>query len=273
MAIVQDWKIRGTQARCEQTGETFADGDRFYTCIFEDRETDGFLRKDFSAEAWKAVRKKLDPAPFSFWKSTYKAPVQDKAPDPRGEASVEAMLRRFIDEDDPVTENARYILALMLERNKTLIPTDSKETETRTLLFYEHADTGDVFIVGDPGLRLDEIESVQREVADLLAAEEKRLSPEAGSDTEAVGEVQEEVADPGEGQPQQEGEETAEAEEEPVALAGDEAPQLLGKEAAVDAGGKLPDDVDEQFERAEGGEEPTSHDDDDDELVAEGRLD
>src|SRR3989442_7043382 len=39
-----------------------------------------------------------------------------------------------------------------------------------TTLFrsYEHGATGDVFIVPDPGLRLDELENVQNEVAQLL---------------------------------------------------------------------------------------------------------
>jgi hypothetical protein len=37
-------------------------------------------------------------------------------------------------------------------------------------LVYEHGETGDVFLVPDPGLRLDELESVQNEVANLLRA-------------------------------------------------------------------------------------------------------
>jgi len=35
-------------------------------------------------------------------------------------------------------------------------------------LIYEHNATGDVFIVPDPQLRLDELENVQGEVAQLL---------------------------------------------------------------------------------------------------------
>jgi hypothetical protein len=35
-------------------------------------------------------------------------------------------------------------------------------------LIYEHAKTGDVFVVPDPQLRLDELGGVQAEVAQLL---------------------------------------------------------------------------------------------------------
>lgn len=257
MAIIQDWKIRSTQARCELTGEPFVDGQEFFTCIFEDPESDGFLRRDYSAESWKQVRPSLQPAPYSFWKSTFKAPLPREEGKPEGaEDSIEGMLRRFIEEDDPATENTRYILALMLERNKTLIQVDSKETETRSLLFYEHADNGDVFIVADPGLRLDEIETVQREVAELLAAEEKRQASERG----ALDKELHDQAEGDESQAQEEGDGTAETEEESVALADEEAAHPFVADARVEAGGEFADQVYDELEKTEGGENGSSPD-------------
>lgn len=222
MAIIQDWKIRATQARCEATGEAFVDGESFFTCIFEDPESDGFIRRDYSANAWKEIRKSLDPQPYSFWKSTYKAPLQEEKRDAGEDDSVEAMLRRFINEDDPATENARYILALMLERKKILIHADTKEAGTHTLMFYEHAQNGEVFIVADPGLRLDEVENVQREVAARLDAEEQRLRESA---SEPVGEEANPVAENDENEPEQHGETAAEPEDEPVSGSGEETAQ------------------------------------------------
>lgn len=192
MAIIQDWKIRSTQARCEDTGEDFVDEQDFYTCIFDDPESDGFLRRDYSVESWNRIKKEIDPPPFSFWKSTYKAPVVESDEKSHEDTSAEGMLRRFIEEDNASTENARYILALMLERKKDLVQTDSQKTENRRLLFYEHAATGDVFIVADPGLKLQEIETVQREVAELLAAEEKRATE---SSAEPASEAEEDSPD------------------------------------------------------------------------------
>ena len=40
-----------------------------------------------------------------------------------------SLLQRFIEEDEPGTENARYILALMLERKRILSPTATKEVD------------------------------------------------------------------------------------------------------------------------------------------------
>ena len=74
--------------------------------------------------------------------------------------NAESLLRRLIEEDEAGTENARYILALMLERKKTLKQTDKRENENMKLLIYEHTVSGEVFIVRDPELKLSETESV-----------------------------------------------------------------------------------------------------------------
>lgn len=271
MAIIQDWKIRSTSARCVITGEPFVDKEGFYTCIFDDPESDGFLRKDFSVASWNETKKTIDPAPFSFWRSTYHAPVKETAEASHVDTSAEGMLRRFIDEDDQKTENARYILALMLERKKEFVQTDSQESEERRLLFYEQAATGDVFIVADPGLKLDEIEAVQREVADLLMAEERRAtnpdptpaegddsseasdSPDA-EDSESSVEPLEELDEPETGESErtdEEHEDAAAAPHETVSLPDEDLPEPLGVDPLVDAGEELADDVDEEVQDSE----------------------
>lgn len=267
MAIIQDWKIRSTSARCEITGDSFVDEQEFYTCIFDDPESDGFLRKDFSVESWNEAKKTIDPVPFSFWRSTYHAPVLKSAEESHVDTSAEGMLRRFIEEDDQKTENARYILALMLERKKEFVQTDVQETDARRLLFYEQAGTGDVFIVADPGLKLDEIETVQREVSDLLMAEELRAtignvaSPEP-EETEVKPDESEAAIEPLEGldEPEaaeadpadKEHEETAAAPHEAVAVPDENLSETLGVDLLVDTGDELANDIDEQVEDTKG---------------------
>lgn len=165
--INQDWKIKSRAHTCCVTGRPFEDEEPFYTAIFEDDSAEGFVRKDYSQEAWEQAREGLRP--FSYWRSLYEAPREE----PRRREVVEkegaeSLLRRLVEEDDPATENARFILAVMLERKKTLRETDSRSLGSAMLRIYEHARSGEVFIIRDPQLRLDQIESVQREVADLL---------------------------------------------------------------------------------------------------------
>jgi len=166
MAIQQDWKISRRGNKCSHSNIKFADGETFYTCIFDEPASERFLRKDFSENSWSELGGTLKP--FSFWKSTCKYPQEEESPGILENESAESMLRRMIEDDEASTENARYILALMLERKKTLFPVGVKETESNRILLYEHRATGDVLIIRDPQLRLDEVEKVQVEVAQLL---------------------------------------------------------------------------------------------------------
>jgi hypothetical protein len=162
----QAWNIRSRSRECAVTGRSFEDGEKHYTAIHFDPETSGFSRRDVSLEAWE--QEVAERKPFSFWKTTYEQPEVEAKPEIAPKESAQQILQRLIEEDDPRTENARYILALMLERKRQLAPTDVKESEHGRMLFYENKKTGEVFVVRDPELRLDELEQMQEEVAMLL---------------------------------------------------------------------------------------------------------
>jgi hypothetical protein len=69
---------------------------------------------------------------------------------------------------DPANANACYVLAAMLERKKILKQIQTEERDRGRVLIYEHVKNGDVFVVPDPQLHLDQLEPVQNEVARLL---------------------------------------------------------------------------------------------------------
>jgi len=181
MALNEPWSIKSRAHVCAVTERHFEDGESFYTAIFPDPESSGYLRKDFSAEAWEQLDDD-DTDPFSFWQSTYHAPIKEE-PVEVTEESPEDLLRRLIEEDEEHTENARYILAVMLERKKQLVEADSQPTGTGIIRIYEHRKSGDVFIVKDPNIPLDEVEKVQEEVT-LLLEHGGRL-PEPGAEAES----------------------------------------------------------------------------------------
>ncbi|MGB2185954.1 MAG: hypothetical protein ACPH5P_04685 [Akkermansiaceae bacterium] len=166
MALNEPWSIKSRAHFCAVTEQHFADGESFYTAIFPDPESSGYLRKDFSISAWEK-RSEEEDQPFSFWQSTYHAPVKEEAVEVT-EESPEDLLRRLIEEDEEHTENARYILAVMLERKKQLVEADNQPTASGIIRIYEHRKSGDVFIVKDPNIPLDEVEKVQEEITQLL---------------------------------------------------------------------------------------------------------
>jgi hypothetical protein len=95
--------------------------------------------------------------------------------------SAEELLKKLVEDDLEHTENTRYILAVMLERQKLLRETDTQPTSNGILRIYEHRKTGEVFIVKDPNIPLDEVEKIQLEVMELLAPQ-KSIIPEETSE-------------------------------------------------------------------------------------------
>jgi hypothetical protein len=161
--LTNDWPIKHRADACARTGRPFQPGEQFYTLLF--REGDGFRREDLSEEAWAQRNENIRP--FSFWKTRYEPPPA-APPETLAKESAEELLRRLLAQNDPANANACYVLAVMLERKRVLKQVKSDRTDDRPVLIYEHAKNGDVFIVSDVQLRLDEIGHVQEEVSRLL---------------------------------------------------------------------------------------------------------
>jgi len=167
-----DWSIQSRAHQCTTTGRSFVEDEIFYTLLFDEKT--GYRREDLCQEAYQA--RPADAAvPFSFWRTKY-TPPPPPAPEAIGKQTAEDLLRRYMEQPMPTDETearkmaaARYLLAVMLERKRILKEAQVKRVEDGTLVrIYERAVTGEVFIIPDPELKLDEIESVQALVAELL---------------------------------------------------------------------------------------------------------
>jgi hypothetical protein len=172
MALAESWHIRSRAHHCSATEKSFEEGEVFFTALFPDPESDGYLRLDFSREAWDS-RPEDAESPFSFWRAIYKPPQVKAQVDIVDKQDPEVLLTRLVEEDEAHTENARYILAIMLERKKLLIETDCQKTRTGLLRVYQHRYSGEIFIVKDPQIPLSEVAPLQEEVQQLLAPKEK----------------------------------------------------------------------------------------------------
>jgi hypothetical protein len=161
---MQDWNIKNRSDACMATGRPFVEGEIFHAALY--REGDGFRRADYSEEAWQAKEgEEGTERPFSSWRSRFEPPAPPP-PEPLPRDDAEGMLRRLLDSPDPSHANARYLLAVMLERKKVLRHRPSPDA---SLLVYEHASTGETLVIPDPGLSLSDLAAVQEEVSTLLA--------------------------------------------------------------------------------------------------------
>jgi hypothetical protein len=162
-SLADEWSIQHRAEACAVTGRPFAAGENFYTLLF--RDTDGFRRQDLSEEAWKERNENLQP--FSFWRARFEPPPP-APPEPLPKENAEALFRRLVSAGDRANANTCYVLAAMLERKRILKQIHAEKADNGPVLIYEHAKTGDVFVVPDPQLHLDELGAVQTEVTHLL---------------------------------------------------------------------------------------------------------
>jgi len=165
--ITQEWNIQSRSLQCAVTGHPFSKGERIFSALYW-REGQ-YQRVDLCADAWKARNDNIEP--LSAWQTEF-VPPPPPAPEALKKDDAESLLRRLIAENQPTTRNARYILALMLERKKVLRQIERKREEGGNVLVYEHLPSGEVWLIEDPGLKLGELSSVQDEVAHLLGAGE-----------------------------------------------------------------------------------------------------
>ncbi|MEO8614484.1 MAG: hypothetical protein ABI600_05035 [Luteolibacter sp.] len=177
MAFAESWHVRSRGRECAATQRAFVDGESIITALFPDPESSGYLRRDYCVDGWNE-RMNAGEKPFSFWKTLFAAPTGNENPGPAEKLSAEEILVRLVEEDEDHTENTRYILAVMLERQKLLRETDSQRTPSGILRVYEHRKTGEVYIVKDPDIPLSEVEAVQNEVFILLENNGRTPTPE-----------------------------------------------------------------------------------------------
>jgi len=160
-----EWNIRACADQCAACRKKFADRETLMSRV---RFTaDGYVRDDYCAGCWPGREPGAD-AETSAWSAVWHAPSR-KAPEALRKETAESLLRELMETEDPSKRNVIFILAVMLERRRLLV---EKEVQVQPdgvkIRVYEHKQTGESFVVPDPQLKLAEIESVQREVMDLL---------------------------------------------------------------------------------------------------------
>ncbi len=193
MALQESWHVRNRSRECSITQTPFVEDQPIVTALFPDPESSGYVRKDFCESAW-AERSPEDETPFSSWRTKFQSTISNENQPVVTKQSAEELLKHLVEDDLEHTENTRYILAVMLERQKILRETDAQPTPSGILRIYEHRKTGEVFIVKDPNIPLDQVEKIQLEVMELLAPQ-KSIIPEETSEISITEETEHKPAE------------------------------------------------------------------------------
>jgi hypothetical protein len=164
---MNEWNIQSRAHACTACEKPFGDKQSYHTVLFDDHAE--FRRHDLCEDCWQRDfgPDARDKKGFiSHWQGTYEAPPPLEEVVPRENA--ESLLRKLIEQHDPTHAPAAYILAVMLERKRLLKIKEQVQRDGQRIFIYEQPKTGDIFTIADPDLQLNQLEAVQRDVADLL---------------------------------------------------------------------------------------------------------
>ncbi|MCX6348585.1 MAG: hypothetical protein NTV79_03650 [Candidatus Aureabacteria bacterium] len=170
---MRNWEIKSRSRFCSACESPFQTG-QVYHCVLdfgaaEPRRND-YCERCFQEQSLSAARAGPEKA---YWRSSFKrlyTPVEEQETIRKDMA--QRLLEKYVQSENPEHVNLCYILALLQERNKLLLPrTRTRDRDGAWITVYEYVQTGDTFLIRDPGLSLSEAESVQAQIKQLIDAE------------------------------------------------------------------------------------------------------
>jgi hypothetical protein len=163
---MNEWNIQSRAHACEACQQAFTDRQVYHTLLFD--AAPDLKRSDICETCWQQQTVAAGPAPglISRWQGVYEAPPP--VAEVMQKATAEILLKQLIELNDPRYIPAGYILAVMLERKRVLKVKEQIVRDGKRVFVYEQPKTGDVFTITDPDLHLNQLEAVQRDVAQLM---------------------------------------------------------------------------------------------------------
>ena len=179
---MNEWNIQSRAHVCEACSQPFADKQPYHTLLLD--EPPVLRRSDICEPCWQkqsADTTRSRAGFISHWQGIFEVPPP--VVDAIQKETAETVLRKLIEQNEPRYAPAAYILAVMLERKRMLKVKEQLQRDGQRIFVYEQPKTGDIFTIADPNLHLDQLEQVQRDVAQLL--EHGLNPPSPATDTPA----------------------------------------------------------------------------------------
>lgn len=166
---------------CSVTGRTLAEGEEFFTALFE--EGDSFRRVDYSTEAWSGPPE----GAFCFFRTQVPRKEQKSKRLLVDDEMLVNFFERLEGERQPIRMQFRFVLAMILMRKRLLKYVDSSTSDGKELWRLKRPKEEKVHEVLNPRLTDEEIEAVSRELTAILSGDVQQLVQEleerAGTDS------------------------------------------------------------------------------------------
>lgn len=157
-----NWNLKGPNSKCIRCGKDFLDGEIFHCRLF--LEETGPRREDYCVDCWS--KRSDSQKGYSIWQGRYKIEPEE-IEEPIQEPVLKQLLKKYLHSGERLHKCFCYVLAILLERNKTF----RVRPKVNGLLVYEDRDTGETYIIEDPGLNIKELDQIEGQLQELLKQE------------------------------------------------------------------------------------------------------
>lgn len=165
-----NWDIKACTGRCTRCNKDFIDGENFFCRLF--LEESGPRREDFCKNCWD-LKNDLDKG-YSSWMGKYKEIPGEIEEEPIEDPILKHLLKKWINATERLHQCFCYVIALLLERNKTFSEKPSiTDSDGKKRLVYEDRDTGETYLIEDPNLSLQELGGIEGQIQEMLKNELK----------------------------------------------------------------------------------------------------
>jgi len=158
-----DWEIGGSSRSCGNCGKPLAEGEEFLSALYDHDET--FERRDFCLECWPGPAGEM----FSYWRTA--VPVSDAPVKMRVNRNDTWALFESLTQDDHRHLAIRYVVALVLLRQKQLVLLESEKDEEGECMVLRRRGEEAAFRVRVLDLSEDEILAAQEHLCKVVRLE------------------------------------------------------------------------------------------------------
>jgi hypothetical protein len=172
-----DYEVERMTGRCNASGRELAEGEEFYTVLFDRNGT--LERADYATDAWQGPP---DDA-FCFWKS--RVPTREKKKKIWVDNEVLFNLfERLADEEALDKIQFRFVLALLLMRKKLLKYVNTVVEDGREFWIVRPPKSEDRYRVENPRLTDEQTEAVSAQLTAILHGDMAEALESAVADTD-----------------------------------------------------------------------------------------
>lgn len=169
MKFRRSWSLQSPAKQCHQCETTFEHQAWYFSVLIQDANNDSLQTKRFDVcELCEQEFFTTAAGILTHWKSRYQSKKTHQSESTNQAEQLCEILEELSEMDEPQSQPVRYLLALLLERNKWISEIGSFLSDQKTVRIYQQVSDNKVYYITDPELCLAELNTYEASLMKLV---------------------------------------------------------------------------------------------------------